>query len=92
MDVLFGLGFLLYGTNTAYGEMFIQLLATFPLLLTMFGITAASSRYIGTICPGFLGTVILLFETDNNRSWICLYRLWNDAILLVGVVVPGTVN
>ncbi len=61
MDVLFGLGFLLYGTNTAYGEMFIQLLATFPLLLTMFGITAASSRYIGTICPGFLGTVILLF-------------------------------
>ena len=93
MDVLFGLGFLLYGANTVYGEVFIQLLASLPLLLTMFGIIAASSRYMGTSCPGFLGAVMLLFfETDNNRSRICLYRLWNDVILLVGVVVFGTVN
>ena len=61
MDVLFGLGFLLYGANTVYGEVFIQLLASLPLLLTMFGIIAASSRYMGTSCPGFLGAVMLLF-------------------------------
>lgn len=61
MDILFGLGFLLYGANTVYGEVFIQLLASLPLLLTMFGIIAASSRYMGTSCPGFLGAVMLLF-------------------------------
>ena len=61
IDVLFGLGFLLYGANNAYGELFVQLLASFPLLLTMFGLIAASSRYAGTTCPGFLGAVVLLF-------------------------------
>ncbi len=61
MDVLFGLGFLLYGANTVCGEVFVQLLASLPLALAQFGIIAASVRYVGTPCPGLLGAAALLF-------------------------------